>query len=150
MTTAAFIDTLAGAAREAEIAETAYRREASARIAALESERAFAYRRLNWMKSVVAAVAGAEDETDAIARSRAALQDRLGWESIDTGRSDVLDRVDAIAAAAFAGIATGSAGEGSDVGATLAAFEAWYLEDRGRPFWALFQQSVVELPLVEC
>jgi hypothetical protein len=149
MTQAGYLDALAAAARDAEAAEAAYRREASARIAALEAERAFAYRRLNWMKAVAGAIAGAEDEADALARTRAALTDRVGWTAEDESRAEVLARFEAVARAIFAAM-TPQNREALDVAAALADFEAWYLDSRGRPFWDLFRQSVVELPLVEC
>jgi hypothetical protein len=149
MTRTAYVDALAAAARDAEAAEAAFRREASARIAALETERAHAYRRLNWMKAVADVIADAEDEAAALARTRTALRDRFGWSADDEARDEVLARFDAVAQTLFAASVPGH-GVPPDVAAALAAFEAWYLESRGRPFWVLFEQSVVELPLVEC
>ncbi|MDQ2080692.1 hypothetical protein RA307_10910 [Xanthobacteraceae bacterium Astr-EGSB] len=149
MTQVTYLDALAAAARNAQAAEAEFRRDASARIATLETERAFSYRRLNWMKAVAGAIADAEDETAALARIRAALTDRLGWETQDESRAEVQVRFDAVARAMFAAM-TPVDGAVPDVAAELAAFEAWYLESRGRPFWVLFEQSVVELPLVEC
>ncbi len=53
----AFLDALKAAADEAEVAEKQFRREAAQRIAGLERERSFAFRRLNLMRAVAAAVA---------------------------------------------------------------------------------------------
>ena len=55
------IDDLCKAADHAAAAEMQYRREAALRIAALENERAFAFRRLNLMRAVGDAVASRDD-----------------------------------------------------------------------------------------
>jgi hypothetical protein len=49
------IDNLDAAARSASVAEEKFRREVVERIAALERARAFAFRRLNFVKAIVAA-----------------------------------------------------------------------------------------------
>ena len=52
-----FLDGLAAAAEQAKAAEARFRYEAAQRIAALERERATAYRRLNLMRAIADAVA---------------------------------------------------------------------------------------------
>jgi hypothetical protein len=148
MTLATFLDDLSAATNAAEAAEAAFRREVAARIAVLEGERAFAYRRLNWMKTVATTVTGVEDEETAVAHVRSALRTRLGWQGDDSGHDAVLERFAAVARAAFAGLAPGG-DEDADVAEALAAFEAWYAETHGRSFWALFEHYIPETPLVD-
>ncbi|MGZ8323738.1 MAG: hypothetical protein ACXWVC_11810, partial [Rhodoplanes sp.] len=74
MTPLPVLDELQAAAHDAETAEAAFRRNAAARIAALEQERAFAFRRVNFMRAVAEAVASAEDEDAAVTHASAALR----------------------------------------------------------------------------
>ena len=80
MTAMSFLEALQAAARDAEVAEAAFRREVAAKIAGLEQQRAFAFRRLNLMKAIAEAVGPTEDEPTAVAYALAALraQTRLG------------------------------------------------------------------------
>jgi hypothetical protein len=153
MTAMSYLDDLAAATRAAEAAEAGYRREAAARLAALETARALAYRRLNWMKAVVEIVAVAEDQEGAAAQARTALRARLGWSGDDETHAEVLARFAAVAETLFAHLTpeaqTPPATEAADVGAALAAFEAWYDEAHGRSFWALFEHYIPETPLVD-
>jgi hypothetical protein len=148
MTLVTFLDDLSAATRAAEAAESAFRREAAARIATLEGERAFTYRRLNWMRTVAETVTGAEDGEKAVAHVRAALRTRLGWHGDDTGHETVLERFSDVARAAFACLTPGE-DEDADVAAALAGFETWYLATHGRSFWALFEHYIPETPLVD-
>jgi len=151
--TTLFLDELKAAAARAEAAEAQYRREAVVRIAQLEKERAFAYRRLNLLKAVAVAVEQAEDEEAAIAGGLALLRDRLNWSTVDETRDEVLSRFTPVLAAVLRGVAppdevSPPAPSGS-VAEALAEFEAWYLDQRRNPFWVLFEQELPELPLVE-
>ena len=123
---AGWLDALA-AAGQAEAAETAFRAEAARRIAALAEARAFAYRRLNLVRAIGAAIAGAEDADAAVAQGLAVLRDRLGWSQDSEVRSEIAER--------FASV--------------CAAFEAWYLDRCGTPFWILFEVPIRETPLVD-
>jgi hypothetical protein len=61
MTAMSFLEDLQAAARDAEAAEAAFRREVAARMAGLEQQRAFAFRRFNLMQAIAEAVGPAED-----------------------------------------------------------------------------------------
>jgi hypothetical protein len=148
MTLVTFLDDLSAATRAAEAAESAFRREAAARIAALEGERASTYRRLNWMRTVAETVTGAEDAEKAVAHVRAALRTRLGWHDDDAAHDAVLEHFSAVAVAAFACLTPGES-EDADVAIELAGFETWYLETHGRSFWSLFEHYIPETPLVD-
>lgn len=146
------LDTLKAAAAGAGETEAAYRREASQRIASLERERVFAFRRLNLIRAVIAAVSSVETEEEAIARAAAALSGEVGWDGISEARTAVLDQFAAVAKAIFAeldGKADPSSAESGPTLAALAAFETWYGATHAGPFWALFDQYVPQTSVVD-
>lgn len=151
MTRLAFLDALQAAADDAEAAEAAFRRDAAARIAALEQERAFAYRRMNFVRVVADAVSGAEDEQAATAYANAALRARLGWTGDSEARTEVLTQFAPVATAIFLAQACDADGgtPQADVREALASFEAWYAGTHDKPFWALFEHYIPETPLVD-
>jgi hypothetical protein len=157
MTTAAVVPaqavlaTFEAAAAAAGDTETAVRKRAYAEIAAAERERAFAYRRLNLMRTLARAIGGADKEEEAVGRGLAAVRAELGWESDSDTRAATLDQFAAVIRATFAALApeTEEEARGADVARTLADFEAWYERTYERTFWVLFEQEIAELPLVE-
>jgi hypothetical protein len=146
---APYLAAFAAAAEEAGAAEKAYRREAAARIEALEQERAFAFRRLNLMRSVAAAVAGAEGEEIAVANAQAMLREKLGWSADSESRSAVLTRFAPVAAGAFASLRGNERAAAPDIAKMLADFEAWYAETQHASFWLLFDHYMPETPVVD-
>ena len=87
MPPASFLDALKSAADAAAAAENAFRREVAERSKTLGRERAFAFRRLNLMRSLAEAVAHAEDPEVAVANGLAMLRAKLGWSSDSEARS---------------------------------------------------------------
>jgi hypothetical protein len=149
---APLLDTLKAVAERAGETEKAYRRETVQRIAALERERTFAFRRLNFMRAVIAAVAGAETEEEATTRAAAALCDQIGWDGVSEARTAVLDQFATVTKAISADLdqeAEQSRGDGAAVLAALGAFEAWYGATHTGPFWALFDQYVPQTSVVD-
>jgi hypothetical protein len=164
-----FLDALKAAAEEAEKTEGAFRREMAQRIAVLERERAFAFRRLNLMRAVADAVAGAESDEIAaeiraaegevaaealmeiaVACAQGALSDKLGWSSLDPARMAVLKQFDPVARSVFWSLRQPDApGTVNDVQGALAAFETWYAGSHEVPFWALFDHYIPETPRVD-
>ena len=131
MTRLAFLDELQAAADDAEAAEAAFRRSAAARIAALEQERAFAFRRVNFLRAIADAVSRVEDEQAAAAHANAVLRARLGWTSESEARSAVLARFEPVVVAIFlahADVRPISRRRQAEVRVALAAFEAWYAQ----------------------
>jgi len=150
ITTASFLDRLREAAAEAEAAETAFRREISARIREIEMERAFAYRRLNFMRALADAAAGAESEEIAVANVLAVVREKLGWSSDSDARAAVLSHLAPVAQAMFARLAPSEKdGTPADIGEALADFEEWYRGKHGQPFWVLFEHYIPETPRVD-
>jgi len=66
-----FLDGLKTAAEQAERVENDFRREVSQRAKELDQVRAFAHRRLNFMRAIAEAVATAESEEVAVAAAMA-------------------------------------------------------------------------------
>lgn len=144
-----FLDALKTAADDAARAEDDFRREIAERTKALERERAYAFRRLNFMRAVADAVASAEDETIAVAAANAVAQTKLGWASDSEARTEVLDHFVPVAKAVFASLDPEEPAAPADVVAALRDFEAWYSGARGSTFWVLFDNYMPETPRVD-
>ncbi|KXF75597.1 hypothetical protein ATN84_16520 [Paramesorhizobium deserti] len=157
-----YLEALRLAADEARSVEAAYRREAAARIALLEQERAFAFRRMNLMQLIaetvrprqtdgVDTVDGSGEEI-AVAGALAALRTRLGWSSDSEARDATLARFAPVAGALYrasVGDTTDKPGVSPDVAKKLAGFEAWYEETHGVSFWTLFENPMPDTPRID-
>ncbi|MDX8519896.1 hypothetical protein [Mesorhizobium dulcispinae] len=143
---AAFMLELRTAAEAAKAAETSFRHEAARRIAALEQDRAFAFRRLNLMQVIADAMAPAESEDIAVASAFAALRTRLGWNADSDARLEVISHFGPIAQAMYR---DSSGDQSANIHAALAEFEHWYSETRSSSFWALFEQQIPDTPVVD-
>jgi len=145
-----FLDALAHAAAGAEQAEAAFRQEVAARAKALEQERAFAFRRLNFMRAIAAVIAAAEDEKSAIASAQDVMREKLGWAAESEARAETLAQFVPVVRAAFATLAPPEAEEEElDVGAALSRFESWYSATHPQPFWVVFETYMPETPRVD-
>jgi hypothetical protein len=150
LTTASFLDSLKEAAAKAEAAEAAFRREIAGRIKDLEEERAFAYRRLNFLRAMADATATAKSEEIAVASALAVVREKLGWSSDSEARTAVLSRLAPVAQAMFARLMPPEKDKSlPDIGKALADFEKWYGETHDRPFWVLFEHYIPETPRVD-
>lgn len=144
MNAASYLEALREVAEAAKTAEADYRKDAARRIATLEQERAFAFRRLNLMQTLTEAVGSADSEEIAVASALAALRMRLGWVSDSEARAELLEHFSPVAiAVARTALAEKDA---PDIGNALSAFERWHAESRGAPFWALFEQPMPDTP----
>ena len=106
-----YLNALELAAEKAAKVENDFSRASAEHAKVLERERAFAYRRLNFMRAVAEAVAGAESKEAAIAAATAAMRTELGWSGdseapeIEYHRATVLSRLVPVARQAFASVA---------------------------------------------
>jgi hypothetical protein len=141
---ASFLDSLTASAGAASAAEREHVAQAAARAAELRTERAFAWRRVNLMRGIAAAVTDGE-EAEAAAAGRAAFLAAVGWTGAGEAERAVADRFAPVAAA----VRAAARDEPADPAAALADFEAWYAAERGVAFFALMEREIVELPLVE-
>jgi hypothetical protein len=148
----------------AEAAERSIRASVDAQIKAAETDRAFAWRRLNAL-SDMAKVAAAEPEREAaVERQLIALFRDIGWvetalSELGEGAQPLIDALRPIAEALHAQAHPAPPAEGEEVGTTaepavdplaaFRAFEAWYQADRGQPFLQVFERYTPPTPLVE-
>jgi hypothetical protein len=146
----AFLDWLKAAADTASAAEATFRQQAAQRIAALDRERAFAFRRLNLMRAIADAIVEAQTEEQAVANALATLRAKLDWSSDSDARTLVLSRFSPVAQAVVANLMTSeNDAPVPDVGQALVEFENWYAQTRGTPFWSLFDHYRSETPVVD-
>jgi hypothetical protein len=133
-----------------------------AQIKAAETNRAFAWRRLNAL-SDMARIAALEPEREiAVERQLVALFREIGW--IEDGLSELSDSARPLIAAlrpiAEALHAQAHPAPVEDRGqaapapvvdpiAAFRTFEAWYESERGQPFLMVFERYVPPTPLVE-
>src|SRR5690606_34856718 len=76
-----------------------YRREIAARMAELERQRAFAFRRLNLVRVIAAKVSGAGDEAEAVALGSAAFLREVEWTGATEAQREVVNRFIPVATA---------------------------------------------------
>ncbi len=146
----------------AEAAERSVRASVDAQIKAAETDRAFAWRRLNALSDMARIAAGEPKRDVAVERQLIALFREIGWIENDLaelgeGARPLIDRLRPIAEALHAQAYPPAAEEGSQAVPTAAvdpiaafrAFEAWYESERGQPFLQVFERYVPPTPLVE-
>ncbi|MDH7795837.1 MULTISPECIES: hypothetical protein [unclassified Beijerinckia] len=146
--TSSFLDHLQMATRRSDEAETALREEMVTRLRKIEEERKFAYRRFNFMRSVVEGMQSADSEEIAVACALGVLRTKLGWSNDSEARQAICERFASVAQAIFACRDRTREPE-ADVIATLARFETWYHEKHGSAFWILFEHYIPETPVVD-
>ncbi len=155
-TLTAYLDALEHTAHDVSAAEERYRREAAVRFRELEQQRAFAFRRLNLMRTVAAAVAGIEEEAEAQAAGGAAFLRELDWTGATESQRQTLEQFRPVILAAWRlscaeaeGAESGAAADGAALARALAAFEQWFAGARNGAFLTVMEREIVELPLVE-
>ena len=148
---AGFLAALELTAKHSAQAESEFRRDRAERLKALERERAFAHRRLNFMRAIGDAVGKTESEEIAVAAATAAMRAKLGWWDESEARTQVLSRFAPVAQQMFASLAPiiEEKAPPPDVLAALAQFETWYPETHPHPFWMLFENEMPQTPLVD-
>jgi hypothetical protein len=150
---AALLAGLEAAAEAARSAEDRFRRETAARIDTLAQERAYAFRRLNFVRAIAEAARVSEDGASAVEAARAAVRRELGWQAEDARRSEILERLQPVLLRITAQLGGGEPDAGEvapeDVIAALREFESWFQADTGTSFYALFDRYVPETPVVD-
>ncbi len=137
-------------ARSANAAEDEFRRNIANRMRELEEARAFAFRRLNLMKSIAHAVEGAKDEEEALQRASEAFLSEVGWTGGSQSQRDVVEKFSPVALAVWEASKPEAAPENlQKIASELAAFENWFAEGREASFLTLMHRDLPELPLVE-
>jgi hypothetical protein len=155
----AFLDEFERSAHQASVNEETYRREIAERLKQLADERAFGFRRLNLMRTVVAAIRDCETEDDAIVKGSAAFLQEVGWSADNESQQESLEKFQPVIRACWqmkqAGTGDEADGETNpqakpdDIGKQLSEFEDWFGKARNGPFLSVLEREIVELPLVE-
>lgn len=147
---AAYIADLENNARAASIEEEDFRRNIAAKVREHEQARAFAYRRLNLMKTVAGAVAAAKDEEEAKTMGSAAFLREIGWTGATEFQRQTAEHFAPVAIVLWqANAEEAPEDSGKTIEKELAAFESWYAEQRETPFLQVMEQEAPVLPLVE-
>jgi hypothetical protein len=135
------------AAARAGAAEDRFRQEAARRIEALARDRRDAYRRLNLVRTSLAAMDDAQTPAEAADRARLRLAADLGWLPTGPRQALVLDRLQP----AFLALAHTPSGDApaEEAEAALLAFEEWYRSETEASFYDLFDRYVQETPVVD-
>ncbi|HWM81081.1 MAG TPA: hypothetical protein VNQ56_03375 [Pseudolabrys sp.] len=146
----AYLDDLERTAHKVSADEETYRREAAARFRELEQARAFAFRRLNLMRTVIDAVTGIEEEEEAIKTGTIAFMREVEWSGATEAQRQAIEQFNPVVLAAWQLSRTeGDAGDTAGLTRALADFEQWFSNSRNSPFLTVMEREVVELPLVE-
>jgi hypothetical protein len=144
----------------AEAKERSVRASVDAQIKAAETERAFAWRRLNALSDMAKAAAAEPEAEVSIERQLVALFREIGWvesslAELGEGAQPLIDALRPIAEALHAQAHPAPAKEGeeptpvADPIEAFRAFEAWYERERGQPFLQAYERYMAPTPLVE-
>jgi hypothetical protein len=138
------------AAKTAQVAEAELRNRMAEQIGRLERQRAFAFRRTRLIRTLANSVGAEVAEPEQVwGAQRQAVRDELGW----TEQSDVYDailvRLQPVALAVWKCACTADAEAPPAVAPELEAFETWFEGAHGKSFYALFDQYVSEVPVVD-
>jgi hypothetical protein len=137
-------------AKTAQVAEAELRKTMAAQIARLERQRAFAFRRTRLIRALAKGVGAEALEPEEIWRAqRQAVSDELGWTATSEAYDTILTRLEPVARAVSQRLAAVEGERPAVVKPELEAFEAWFEGAHGKSFYALFDQYVSEVPVVD-
>ena len=145
-------------ARGESTAEEEYRREIAKKLADLERQRAFAFRRIAIVRTVGEGVRNAADAEQAVSLGNAACMHEIGWTGATEAQRETMAQFAPVSVAIWQLAAPQPKGEADekmppakpeDIDTAFAKFEAWYSANRQGTFWNLMDQEPLNLPLVE-
>jgi hypothetical protein len=146
----AYLDDLERTAHSVSADEETYRREAAVRFRELEQARAFAFRRLNLMRTITGAVTGVEEEEDALKAGSIAFLREVEWSGATESQRQAVEQFKPVVLAAWQlSRAEDDTGDTAALTRALTDFEQWFANSRNSPFLTVMEREVVELPLVE-
>ncbi|MGQ0485022.1 MAG: hypothetical protein ACT4SY_06695 [Hyphomicrobiales bacterium] len=140
------------AAQEAHRAEADYARQFEIELARRKRAREFAFRRLGLVRVLIKSACGDSDEA-AVAAQVECLRAELGWHELSPPKEKIVEEFKKLAAVIHASAAAagdaGSKKRRPTIAAAFVKFEAWYEQETGAPFLALFDHEIPEMPLVD-
>jgi hypothetical protein len=157
----ALVTQFESAAKATRAAEEELRKKLTEQIASIERQRAFAFRRTRLVRALASAadpgVAAPEKEREdeagleakAWLQQRHAVREELGWTVESQAYDAILEQLRPVAAEVRRCACSGEPGGGADVLDELEKFETWYESTHGKSFYALFDQYVPEVPVVD-
>ena len=148
------------AAKATRAAEEELRKRLTEQIASIERQRAFAFRRTRLVRSLAAAVeagtadsGGEADEAEIEAKvwsgQRRAVRDELGWTSESQAYDAILAQLQPVGRAVWQCSCSNEPDAGAVVLDELEKFENSFETAHGKSFYALFDQYVPEVPVVD-
>lgn len=148
------------AAKATRAAEEELRKKLTEQIASIERQRAFAFRRTRLVRSLASALEAdaakpegdggeAEFEAKIWAGQRRAVRDELGWTRESEAYDAILAQLRPVGQAVWQCACTSEPGAGAVVMDELEKFENWFEAAHGKSFYALFDQYVPEVPVVD-
>lgn len=138
------------AAKTAQVVEEELRKEMTQRIARLERQRAFAFRRTRLIRTLAINTGPETQEFDkAWSVQRQAVRDELGWTGPSEAYDAILTRLLPVGRSVWQCVCPIQSEEPPAVAQELEAFEAWFEGAHGKSFYALFDQYVPEVPVVD-
>jgi len=151
-----YMKDLEQAARNANVAEDAFRKDFARKVEELRRARAHAWRRLNLLRVLGRELAGLPEE-EVEAKGRAVFYRETAQNGATEPQREAAAQFAPVVLAVWQAVRevpedeTGAgAGEPApDVRAALATFEDWYAANRNGVFLDLMERDIVELPLVE-
>lgn len=146
---AAVMAQIDAAAKSAQQQEEALRKRMAEEIGRLERRRTFAFRRKNLMQMLAAAAPPDAAEEKVLAAQRRALREELGWERESEAQAAILDRLQPVGRLLWLCACGAEDSTPEAVLAELESFESWFDAEHGTSFYALFDQYVPEVPVVD-
>jgi hypothetical protein len=137
-------------AKAAQVAETELRKSLTQQVARLERRRAFAFRRTRLVRVLAEAVPEALDAEkldEAWPLQSQAISDEIGWGALSDSYRAILAQLAPVGLAIASRVTVPDSD--ANVAAALEAFEAWFEDAHGKSFYALFDQYVSEVPVVD-
>jgi hypothetical protein len=152
MTSAAtsLIAAFEASAKAAQAAEDELRKAMADKVARLERQRAFAFRRTRLVRLLAGHSGTPESKPEEVWQAqRRAVRDELGWTGASEVHEAILARLQPVGAAVRDHLFGEEGTEPPDVKAELEAFEAWFEGAHSKSFYALFDQYFPEGPVVD-
>ncbi len=148
--TSSLLANFEAAAKAAQVAETELRRKLATEIARSERNRIYAFRRIRLLKTLAESAASQTDDPDvAWTAQRNAVSSDLGWSAISESYAAILEHIRPLAAAIRASLQPGSDAGSNTILQALEQFEQWFEQTHNKAFYALYDQYVPEVPIVD-
>jgi hypothetical protein len=142
---AALLADFESAAKAAQAAEAELRKAMAEQIARAERQRAFAFRRTRLIRTLADSIPGHATW----AAQGQAVRDELGWTRNSESYDAIIAQLKPVADAVRECLCKVEGPPPAAVSDALVTFETWFEGEHGKSFYALFDQYVPEVPVVD-